>query len=172
MTEYGPLTGHFGRRCFGLVDIGGGKLDRCGYRWTSKPCPECDAPNDIAARYCCECKAEIVDPNDRLRAEFKAMKKDPTIPQTDEVVSAVYHDGLSSKGRRTIRAEWTTPYRKFTTWHDPEPKFPKAERDFEMFWNATNGATEDPATISYIKNAETGFYRILGFNRAADHAPE
>ena len=35
-TEWGPLPGHFGRRCWGMVQAGPGKLDRCGYRWTSK----------------------------------------------------------------------------------------------------------------------------------------
>ena len=155
-----------------MVQAPGGKVERCGYRWTSKECEACGAANDIAARYCTECKAEIVDPNEKLRMDFKAMKKDPTMPQTDEVVDAVYHDGLSSKGRRTNRAEWTTPYRKFTTWHDPEPRFATAERDFKRFWEATNGATKTPETISYVKNAESGFYRILGFGREADHASE
>jgi len=55
-TEYGPLSGHWGRRCMGMVQSGPrGEYERCGYRWTSKECPHCEAANDIAARYCCEC---------------------------------------------------------------------------------------------------------------------
>ena len=40
-----------------------GKAERCEYRWASKECPECGHENDIAARYCEKCKAELVDPN-------------------------------------------------------------------------------------------------------------
>ena len=171
MTDWGPMPGHFGRRCFGMIPAGRGKLDRCGYRWTSKPCPECEAPNDIAARYCTECKAEIVDPNERLRMEFKAMKRDPSNPQTDDVVDVRFVPGVSSKGRKTIRAEWTTPYRKFTTWHMPEPKFAREQADWDRFDDATQGGETSPRTVSYRKE-ESGFYRILGFNREADQAPE
>lgn len=170
MTDWGPMPGHFGRRCFGMIPAGRGRQDRCGYRWTSKPCPECEAPNDIAARYCTECKAEIVDPNERLRMEFKAMKRDPSNPQTDAVVEVRFVPGVSSKGRKTIRAEWTTPYRKFTTWHMPEPKFAREQADWDRFEDATLGGETPPRTVSYRKE-ESGFYRILGFNREADHAP-
>ena len=171
MTDWGPMPGHFGRRCFGLIPDGRGRQDRCGYRWTSKPCPACEAPNDIAARYCTECKAEIVDPNERLRMDFKAMKRDPSNPQTDDVVKVRFVPGVSSKGRKTIRAEWTTPYRKFTTWHMPEPKFAREQADWDRFDDATLGGETQPRTVSYRKE-ESGFYRILGFNREADHAPE
>src|SRR5699024_4989022 len=46
-TEFGPEPAHFGRRCTGQVDIGGGRLSRCEYRWTFKECVECEHPNDI-----------------------------------------------------------------------------------------------------------------------------
>ena len=171
MTDWGPMPGHFGRRCFGLISAGRGRQDRCGYRWTSRECPACGAANDIAARYCAECKAEIVDPNERLRMEFKVMKRDPSNPQTDDVVEVRFVPGVSSKGRKTIRAEWTTPYRKFTTWHMPEPKFAREQADWDRFDDATQGGDAPPRTVSYRKE-ESGFYRILGFNRDADHAPE
>lgn len=165
-----PMPGHFGRRCWGMIPAGRGQLDRCGYRWSGKDCPACGESNDIAARYCTSCKAEIVDPNDRLRAEFKAMKRDPRNMQTDEVLDVRFIPGVSSKGRDTIRAEWKTPFRQFTTWHDPKPKFPKAERDWLMFDRATLGATVAPRSVQYRKE-ESGFYRIFGFDREVDHEP-
>src|SRR5699024_1245803 len=59
-TDHGPEPAHFGRRCTGQVDIGGGRLARCEYRWTFKECPECHHENDIAARFCESCKEELV----------------------------------------------------------------------------------------------------------------
>ena len=166
-TEWGPMPGHFGRRCWGMVQAGPGKLDRCGYRWTSRECPVCMAANDIAARYCAECKAEIVDPGDKLRFEFRAMKKDPTQPQCDEVVEVRFVRGVSQRGAETVRAEWTTPYRKFSTWHMPFAPHSKGRRDWERFAAATSEATTAPKTIAYVKEP-TGFYRALSFDQPHD----
>jgi DNA repair protein RadD len=167
-TDFGPLPGHHGRRCNGLVKAGR-IWDRCNYRWTSKPCPACEELNDIAARRCHACKAEIVDPNEKLAGEFKAMKRDPTTPQTDEVLEFTQRESLSQKGNRTIRADWRTPWRQFSTWHLPDAAHRKAVLDWQRFDAATCKGT--PATVSYVKEPESGFYRILAFNQEADHAP-
>lgn len=169
-TEWGPLPGHFGRRCWGMVQAGPGKLDRCGYRWTSKECEQCGAANDIAARYCTECKSEIVDPNDKLRMEFTAMKRDPMQPQCDVVEDVRFVRGVSQRGAETVRAEWTTPYRKLTTWHMPHAPHARGRRDWERFAAATAEGTLPPRTISYVKEP-SGFYRALAFNAEPDHAP-
>ena len=57
--------------------VTGGVLEQCQHRWTSKECPHCKADNDIAARYCCECNGEIIDPNEKLAIEF-ARRSIPT----------------------------------------------------------------------------------------------
>lgn len=170
-TEWGPLPGHFGRRCWGMVQVPGGKMDRCGYRWTSKECETCGAANDIAARYCAECKAELVDPNEKLHMAFKAMKRDPMQPQCDVVEDVRFVRGLSQRGADTVRAEWTTPYRKLTTWHMPHAPHARGRRDWERFSTATADANVPPKTISYVKEP-SGFYRVLAFNAEPDHAPE
>ena len=167
MTEWGPMPAHFGRRCWGQVPVGGGRLERCGYRWSGKECKQCGEENDIAARYCTGCKAELVDPGEKLRIEFRAMKKDPTQPQCDEVVSVRFVRGVSQRGAETVRAEWTTPYRKFSTWHMPFAPHSKGRRDWERFAAATANATMQPRTISYVKEA-SGFYRVLSFNAPHD----
>lgn len=181
MSEYGPIAVHYGRRCFGMTRTGiNGSYERCGYRWTSKECPQCEAPNDIAARYCCECKAEIVDPNEKLVIEFQALKRDPTRPQTDEVISLKLSEGVSTKGNRTIRADWRTPYRHFSTWYLPDATHIKGQRDWAGFCQATARSqgekkvlSQEPAvipqTVTYVK--ENGFFRILGYNRPADVEP-
>lgn len=173
MSDYGPISAHFGRRCFGMVRTGvNGTYERCGYRWTSKECPQCEAPNDIAARYCCECKAELVDPNEKLVIEFQALKRDPSRPQTDEVISVKFREGISAKGNRTIRADWRTPYRHFSTWHMPDATHTKGMRDWAMFAAATQNGTVAPDTVSYQKDSgSSGFFRILAYNRPADAEP-
>ena len=99
------------------------------------------------------------------------MKKDPTRPQTDVVTSVMFAPGVSQRGNKTMRADWVTPYRKFSTWHRPEATDSLGIKDWLAFAQATADGTEAPETISYRKDAESGFYKILGFNREADHAP-
>src|SRR5690606_22867851 len=123
-TEYGPLSGHYGRRCFGYVPVGMGRVDRCSYRWSGKECPACGEKNDIAARYCYVCKAEIVDPNLKLVGEFKAHKKDPHLPQCDEVISMDVKRSVSQAGNAVLRVDWVTPYRAFTTYFMVEGRIP------------------------------------------------
>jgi len=173
MTDYGPMPAHFGRRCFGMVQTGPkGEHERCNYRWTGKDCPECGEKNDIAARYCYVCKAEIVDPNEKLTADFKALKRDPHRPQTDVVLSMTVRPGVSTRGNKTIRADWVTPYRQFSTWHQPEATHTKGMRDWQAFESATDNGNQKPATISYCKDVESSFYRILAYNRPADIEPQ
>ncbi len=168
MTEFGPLSGHFGRRCSGMVRVGlRGEYARCDYRWTSKPCPHCEAPNDIAARYCTECRGEIVDPNKNLVAEFKAMKRDPSRLQTDAVLSFVETEGVSAKGNKTVRVDFVTPYRKFSVWLMPEAPFLKGQRDWAKF----TAARDDLRSVTY-KKEDSGFYAVFGFNGAVDVEPE
>jgi DNA repair protein RadD len=172
-SEYGPIPVHFGRRCLGMTLTGRrGEYDRCTYRWTSKPCPHCNADNDIAARYCRECKGEIVDPNDKLKADFKAMKRDPTRVQTDEVVRATFSEGVSQRGNKTVRAEWVTPYRQFTTWHMPDARHTRGQAQWAAFAAATQGGETKPRSVTYRKDTSTGFFEILAYNKEPDHAPE
>lgn len=173
MSEWGPVPVHLGRRCMGLVQSGArGQYERCDYRWTFKPCPHCEAPNDIAARYCSECRGEIVDPNDKLKSEFKALKRDPTQWQTDEVLSMTCKPGVSAKGNKTVRVEWVTPYRQFSTWFTPDAWYNVAKVQWETFNAATNGGTEKPRTITYRKDTDSSFYAIRAYNREPDHAPQ
>lgn len=172
MTEHGPMPAHWGRRCNGLVQTGPrGEYERCGYRWTSKPCPSCDEPNDIAARYCSSCRSEIVDPGEKLRIDFKAMKKDPTQVQTDIVISMDAKPGVSRAGNRTIRVEWVTPYRQFTTWFTPEAKHPRAQAAHHKWNEATEGGDVQPRTITYRKEPDSGLFTALAYNRQEDAEP-
>jgi DNA repair protein RadD len=164
-TDYGPMPGHFGRRCNGLVKVGP-EYDRCGYYWTSKDCEACGEKNDIAARFCRSCKAEIINPNDRLVMEFEALKKDPHAPQTDVVLSMTTKESISQKGNPTVRVDWVTPHRKFSVWFQKEATHPRAAKDWRRFQEAT--AHGQPETVSYLKEAASSFFRILGYNNPVD----
>lgn len=168
--DYGPIPSHFGRRCMALhLDRATGKHERCSYRWNGKECPHCMADNDIAARYCCECKGEIVNPNEKLRIDFKRMKRDPTQRQTDEVLSLDVREGVSQMGNPTIRADWVTEYRSFSTWFQKDPKSQRGLVERDRFLAATKNG--QPSTITYEKDAASGFYRLHGYNKPKDEAP-
>ena len=82
------MPAHMGRRCNGFSIIkGAGISHRCEHRWGAKICPECDHENDITARYCEECKEELVNPNEKLKSDFTKIKKDPCTPTSDRVLS-------------------------------------------------------------------------------------
>lgn len=167
MSEHGPVPGHYGRRCFGMLRTGSrGEYERCGYRWTSKECPHCGEGNDIAARYCFSCKGEIIDPNDKLIADFKALKRDPSRPQTDKVVSMETKSGVSRKGNPTLRVDWVTPHRQFSTWFQPNATHPRARQEYANFIDAG-----EPDTITYMKDRDSGFFRVLAYNRPEDMEP-
>ena len=173
MSDYGPISGHYGRRCMGLVQAGKrGEYERCSYRWTFKECPHCNGENDIAARYCIACKGEIVDPNEKLVADFKALKRDPTRIQTDRVLSMSCAPGVSRSGNRTLRVEWVTPYRQFATWFLPEAPHVRGQVAWQAFEAVTRNGEVAPSTVTYAKNAETGFFDIKAYNRPADEEPD
>lgn len=162
-----PLPVHYGRRCMGLVS----REDRCGYRWAGKDCEACGEVNDIAARYCYACRAEIVDPNEKLVADFRALKRDPTQPQTDRVLSMEAKEGVSRAGNRTMRVDWVTPYRQFSTWLQPDGTHSRAMKEWRAWLDATDGGEAQPDTLSYVRNKDDQFYRILAYNREPDEAP-
>lgn len=159
-TDYGPLSAHHGRRCQGFVQVGK-ELERCDYYWTSKICECCNCKNDVAARYCRECKAELVDPGAKLLFEFKAMKRDPHLPQCDDVLSMECKPTISRSGRETLRVDWVTPHRQFSTWFFP------GSAEHKRFLDVTDNGNVKPATVGYRK-VDDKFYKIHSYNLAAD----
>ena len=166
-SEWGSIPAHFGRRCQGTVRAAGVQV-QCDYRWTSKGCPECGADNDIAARYCSSCKCEIVDPNEKLRIEFKQRKRDPHQLQTDAVLDWQASSGISKAGNPTIRVDVRTPYRSFSYWLQPKPASNTALVNLQAYERLGG---QKPRTITYRKEQDSAFYRVIGYNRPEDKAP-
>lgn len=170
-SEFGPVPGHHGRRCQGYVMIrgNGGVATQCGYRWTSKACPTCGEENDIAARYCSQpgCKAEIVNPNDKLAMEFKALKKDPKLQQCDVVTHMSWSPTQTRSGKTNIKVNFETKYRKFTIWLDPAAVTLQREREHAAWAAATSHGQFYPGTVTY-KEGKDKFYTVLDYNQPPD----
>lgn len=160
-TPYGQMPSHMGRRCFGMQLVLG-KLERCLYRWSPKKCPHCEADNDIAARYCSECKGEIVNPNDKLIADFKAAKKDPYQTQCDSVFMWSQKKTKSKRDEDMLIVDWVTEYRKFTTF------FLVRRKEYDALMQATQGGDVMPRTIMYRKDKNSGFFKVLSYNQPED----
>lgn len=162
MTEYGPEPAHYGRRCNNLTRNRDGSYSRCTYRWTFKPCPACESENDIAARYCVACRAEIVNPNDKLMADFRQMKKDPHQIQCDRVVSYVARPHIARSGNECLKVDFVTEYRMFTIW------LRYGTRDHEKYKDALENGIE---TVMYKKEIDSNFYRVFKYNEVPDEDP-
>lgn len=181
--EHGEIPAHFGRRCTGEVRTDTpGVVARCGYRWNGKDCGECGADNDIAARRCHACRAELVDPNEALRLEFARAKRDPYQVSTDEVRAWSASASLSEAGNETLRCEYTTDYRTFTVWYLPKMPAPWRELcaavykghlapDVQTFIQYLPNA-KPPGTVTYCKDRASGFMRVFAHNRPADKLPQ
>jgi DNA repair protein RadD len=157
------IPAHFARRCAGLLPIGRGELRQCEYRWMGKECPKCLHHNDIAARYCEQCKAELVDPNEKLRVDFKRYKKDPTNLQTDRVLDWSVQETLSRAGNPCLAVTYDTEWRKFTVWYND-----KMKSRWNKFVNSTDSGKKMPETVTYKKNPESGFFEIYDYGRPHD----
>lgn len=156
-----PMPAHFGRRCqHSHLRTG----ERCDYYWSCKVCPVCDHANDIAARFCSSCKSELINPNDKLIEIHQAHKKDPTKPQTEEVLLITYTRGVSRAGNDMITAEVTTPRRKFPIYLMESSNWQAQKR--MAFSLATDEFTVTPRTITYVKKGD--FWEALGFGALTD----
>lgn len=174
------LPAHYGRRCFGQSIAAGGVFERCEYRWEFKACPECDHENDIAARFCEDCKSELVDPNERLREEFQRIKADPYTTSTDHVRTFRAQKWIGKSGSETLRCDYTTDYASFSIWYSPKMMrqwndlciacYGKVAPDIDAFVEHLD-KSRIPLTITAYKDKSSKFYRSVAHNRPADEIP-
>jgi DNA repair protein RadD len=179
-SDHGPIPAHHGRRCNGFV-LRAGKHAQCSYYWTSKECPECQHKNDIAARYCSACKAEIINPNEKLKIDFQKIKSDPHIPTSDKLLNCTLTPWTSAKGNKTIKASFTTEYRTFPAWFSPSMKgwsafcdafFGVKVEDIESAYHMIySGSFVHPSTITAGKIPNENFYKIYAFNQDEEVQP-
>ena len=178
------FAAHFGRRCNGFVKsvLERGKLDRCEFRYASKTCEECSHENDIAARYCESCKAELVNPNDSLTAQFETVKRDPYAIFTEEVRFFSVKKGKSKAGNDMLICEYSTDNSNFREYYTVNNDSKLLMRKWDELNNAlfklgvskhygelddffNRYTNEMPDTVTYRKNKETGYYDVYGHNK-------
>jgi len=175
-TEHGPMIAHYGRRCKAFDS----KLIQCEHRWTHKKCNHCQYENDITARKCQGCKCELIDPNDKLLAEFKKMKKNPREWSTDKVLEWSPCMHTSGKGNQSLQITYKTEYRTFKFWYKPENKtwsslcnacYGKVAPCIGSFLRAYyGGLAKMPQTVTVVKRDK--WFRISGHNENEDTAPD
>ena len=155
-----PFPAHYGRRCSHIEPLGKNEFKRCDYYWSYKECPECSEKNDIAARKCVGCGTALIDPNDKLIAEFKAFKKDLSQVQTDAINFIRKKPFKSKAGNDAMMVSFGTPDRivQVTMSNKIMPKF------YDKF---LNDPTFNPRTITY-KKSSSGYMHIYDFNRETD----
>lgn len=159
-TQSVDTPAHYGRRCCHLGRTG----EQCTYYWSCKTCPVCEHDNDIAARFCGNCKAELINPNDKLIEIHTKQRKDPTYWQCDEVVNIEYKNSISRNGNDMLVADIYTARRKITQYL-LETDFRQKMRK-QVFYDATNGFTELPRTVKYRKSGD--FWELAAFNHPTD----
>ena len=167
LTEHGAIPSHYGRRCMALHRQPDGRFEQCDYFWTFKKCPECGEKADISARYCPN-KHELINPNDKLIADFRAMKKDPYQMQCDKVLSWSHHKTLSAAGNEVLKVDLVTEYRSFSTWFQVRSSKTYFIKQYDALINATQGLELMPLSVTYKKNIKTAFFEVYAWNREID----
>lgn len=164
MYEGQPMPAHYGRRCQCLVSVGRSVV-QCAHRWSVKECPKCDHENDIAARYCEECKHELVDPNDKLSID----KKTPLNQLQEGAVTAMLiRKWISKRGNDTVKVDFITPERIVPMWYTRGTRefqalsialYGKVAPSVDAIVNAKHKAAA-PKTIYYNKPKGSNYFHI------------
>lgn len=175
-----PYPAHFGRRCESETLIEG-NFERCPGRWSFKKCldKECNQENDIAAKYCCKCRMELIDPNDKLRIDFKKIKKSPYEPTSDRVLSFFSQHHVAKNGAVKLKVDWKTEYRSFDVYYSPEKQYlwtPLCRAIFgrvmptidEFVHCMQQGLGKVPKTITSSKKKGARFVNVFDYNQDED----
>ena len=175
-------TAHHGRRCNGLVISRlTGEIERCEHRWAFKKCHECGHENDTAARYCekKDCRAELVNPNDKLNRHHSTAKRDPYGKYTERVLFFTVKKTISAAGNDTLQCEYTTPTVSFRAFYLAESNSQWIMKKWAELNHACFGfvepclnavefikkrTNEQPETVTYRKNQKTGYIETFGHN--------
>lgn len=176
-TIYKPLPAHYGRRCTAMVN---NRVlhtwERCGYQWSAKDCPECGHSNDIAARYCKECKFELVNPNEKLKEEAAKLASDPYATQMRGVYGMVITKNYGVNGKPdTLKVEYQIldkPH-TITAWYSPDSQHQFAQRQYKRFSDGAYGAVVSldnavdlataarmPQMIAFRKKQGSKYYEV------------
>ena len=172
------LPAHYGRRCQGFHIIGG-RFTQCSHKWSFKTCEACGHENDIAARYCTRCRAEIVDPNRSLVLEAIKLEKDPYRVRMANVQMWRFKRWPGKDGKPdSLRVEYMIDEKPSTLleWYHPESantwlfnrwqsfcmkSFGEALPDLQSALDMQHDAAQ-PEKIAFKKKANSKYFDIVG----------
>ena len=119
---------HFGRRCKAAYDTG-----ECGYFFVSKECDYCQAENDIAAKFCGKCYAELCDPNKPLTIDTAS-----TFAKLVPVVAAHEYDHISKAGNQCKKVVFALADKSTAIkYYSPNSAHKLPQREYKKFKEAT-----------------------------------
>lgn len=173
-----PIPSHYGRRCTNESMIKGVHV-QCSYRWSSKQCPECEHHNDIAARHCEKCRAELIDPHEKLRLEHARIASDPYRLRIEPVLTMTIRRWPSKDHEKpdTIRVDYGIAEKPelVSEWYSPESNsawmLSRWVSFTESVWPGRDVRTIDdamamkhdavvPKNVAFRKKAGSKFYEI------------
>lgn len=173
-----PLPGHFGRRCKGLVLAGRlREMMRCTHKWSSKECPECGTENDIAARNCSACKAEIIDPNQKLQEEAAKLDAAPDATRQAEVTMMSVNKHYVSAGEDMVVVKFAVPVSPWfvNKFYSPSSEKKWMVREWEEFSIKAYGEVKSladavaerdsaikPSVIMFRKDKGSKYFNVKG----------
>jgi DNA repair protein RadD len=162
-TEAKPFPAHFSRRCSHIEIKGHNVFERCNYFWSFKECSECGHKNDLTARRCEACSHEMINPNDKLIADFQAFKKDLSQVQTDDITFIRRKETKSkSTGQPMLAMSFGTESRIVQAFFSNKVQ----KKFYDLF---LNDPQYSPKTVTY-KKSSSGYMHIYDFNRESDKA--
>ena len=161
-TEAKPFPAHFSRRCSHIEIKGHNVFERCNYFWSYKECSECGHKNDLTARRCEACSHEMINPNDKLIADFQAFKKDLSQVQTDDITFIRRKEARSKSGQPMLAVSFGTESRIVQAFFSNKVQ----KKFYDLF---LNDPQYSPKTVTY-KKSSSGYMHIYDFNRESDKA--
>lgn len=173
-----PMPGHFGRRCKNYIMVGAlREMRRCTYKWSFKECPDCGFENDIAARNCTSCGAEVIDPNTKLQEEAAKLDSAPDATKQSKVTMMSIGKHYVSSGDDMVIVKFAieqTPWfvNKF---FNPSSEKSWQRKEWEEFSVKSFGDIVDidealskrdeataPSTIMFRKDKGSKYYNVKG----------
>lgn len=172
------LPAHYGRRCQGFHIIGG-RFTQCSHKWSFKECEHCGHENDIAARYCTRCRAEIVDPNRSLVLRSSQVDTDPYRIRTANVQMMTLKRNVGRDGKPdSLLVEYMLDEKPSTLreWFHPESTntwlfnrwvtfckqaFGEELADIQSALDSRHD-TNTPLGIMYKKKKDSKYFDVVG----------
>ncbi|HEU0197730.1 MAG TPA: DEAD/DEAH box helicase [Nevskiaceae bacterium] len=183
-TPYGDMPGHRGRRCHGRVKgARPGTFKECSYLWLSQECPSCGHRNDMMARCCTACGAELDDPEAKLTDIYSEASIDPLAERTEKVTAWEVSKHVSRSGRPALLVSWATQRGPVRIYYSPHytptwrvlcaTVFGRGHvaRSVDEFMQYVARGTA-PATITYKRRKDSIYNLPVAYNRDAPAAEE